>query len=584
MAITVDWANTKVISIPRADMTLVQSSPTEIRQLDLNSFRLILRDLEDNPDGRPWPQTHTHNTTVEVGGVTLARVIEILEPYTITFEDGQYAVNLVGANSNVGDRVNVNQVSVRSANSAGLVDLEILIASAYQGHVVFGPSTGQAGTDEPIGTFKIPSQNEADTLAIAVKQGVRDIIFLESITLTGDYSLGYNFIGVSKFVEITLAPEGDFTGCSMFNLTVPVGEMDGLNTCRDISVGDVTKVSGFFERVSFTGTVVQNGKLNAYDCYSQVEGAGHPHIDVGVHGLAMRNLRGSMSVINAQVGHVSSIGLSEGRLLVGASCVGGEIHKRGTPFRCDDSSGPLCNVIDETESEKVSDIHGQVQRAVYIDTELADIGDGYQQTPYNNWTSGVDYAEERGLKILRVLSDADVDRQLKNFTIEGLGLPTIDLADHIMDNSIFRLCGLTGGYSGVINAIECALINLSGLNGVFFTVNASGTLTVGPAGSATLWNVTPAVAGEAWTISMNGGVKSTCAIHKCSGEFNVINMDHVNDLLDINSDNGRATIAASCLEGEIRVSGDIKIVDNSGPNCTVTFVDTNSEILLDSIA
>ena len=56
-----------------------------------------------------------------LGGLTLSRVVEIIAPYTITFEDGQYAVNLVGANNNIADKTNVNQVSVRSSNSAGMV-------------------------------------------------------------------------------------------------------------------------------------------------------------------------------------------------------------------------------------------------------------------------------------------------------------------------------------------------------------------------------------------------------------------------------------------------------------------------------
>jgi len=122
MTITVNPI-TGVIYVPKVDTVLVQASPTEIRQLDLNIFRLALRDIEEDVHMRPWPRTHDHNADVTVGGVTLADVLEILEPYTVTFEDGQYAVNLVGANSNVGDRINVNQVSVRSANSAGLVAL-----------------------------------------------------------------------------------------------------------------------------------------------------------------------------------------------------------------------------------------------------------------------------------------------------------------------------------------------------------------------------------------------------------------------------------------------------------------------------
>jgi len=68
-----------------------------------------------------FPDTHKHNTEVTLAGMTLARTVEIINGYTITFEDGQYAVNLTGANNNIADALNVNQVSVRSANTAGLV-------------------------------------------------------------------------------------------------------------------------------------------------------------------------------------------------------------------------------------------------------------------------------------------------------------------------------------------------------------------------------------------------------------------------------------------------------------------------------
>lgn len=119
MAISID-PQTFVINVPKADMTLVQASP-EIRALDLNWFRMELKAYEAAEYGIYLLKTHNHNTEVTLGSLTFARVIEILPPYTVTFEDGQYAVNLVNANSNVSDRTNVNQVSVRSSNSAGLV-------------------------------------------------------------------------------------------------------------------------------------------------------------------------------------------------------------------------------------------------------------------------------------------------------------------------------------------------------------------------------------------------------------------------------------------------------------------------------
>ena len=129
MAISIDWQS-KVITIPKSYMTLIQASPTEIRQLDTNQFRLDLKALEASFDGVVYPITHTHNTTVTVGGVNLARVISITNGYTITFEDGQYAVNLSGSNNNISDVTNVNQVSVRSSNSAGLIDVSNLATKA----------------------------------------------------------------------------------------------------------------------------------------------------------------------------------------------------------------------------------------------------------------------------------------------------------------------------------------------------------------------------------------------------------------------------------------------------------------------
>ena len=148
MAISVNWP-TKVINVPKADMTLVQSSPFEIRELNINTFRLTLKNLEDDEAGMPFPRTHNHNTIVTVGGVTLARVVEIINGYTITFENGSYAVNLVGANSNISDVVNLNTVSVRAANSAGLTELN-LAASIWDeliaDHLTAG-TTGKALND-----------------------------------------------------------------------------------------------------------------------------------------------------------------------------------------------------------------------------------------------------------------------------------------------------------------------------------------------------------------------------------------------------------------------------------------------------
>ncbi len=127
--VSINWG-TKVIYIPKDFMTLIQASP-EIRQLDMNTFRLKLKDLEDDESGMPFEKTHSHNTEVVLSGDTYARVVEILAPYTVTFEDGQYSVKCVGANHNLVDVKNPNQVSLIIGNSAGLVKVKETDYSDY---------------------------------------------------------------------------------------------------------------------------------------------------------------------------------------------------------------------------------------------------------------------------------------------------------------------------------------------------------------------------------------------------------------------------------------------------------------------
>lgn len=102
-------------------MTVLQSVPFYVYALDIDVFRLALKDKEDSIEGMVFESTHTHNTEVPLGNLVLSRVVQLINGYTVTFEDGQYAVDLVGANSNIGDKVNLNQVSVRSYNSGGLI-------------------------------------------------------------------------------------------------------------------------------------------------------------------------------------------------------------------------------------------------------------------------------------------------------------------------------------------------------------------------------------------------------------------------------------------------------------------------------
>lgn len=119
MAISIDYL-TRIIHIPKADLRLVQSTPAEVYELDIDAFRLELKDIEDNVGGISFVDTHFSSTAVTAEGAVVARVFEIINGYTVSFEDGAYTVNLVGASTNIAEVTNVNKVQVRGTSSTAL--------------------------------------------------------------------------------------------------------------------------------------------------------------------------------------------------------------------------------------------------------------------------------------------------------------------------------------------------------------------------------------------------------------------------------------------------------------------------------
>ena len=123
MALTLDKA-TGVISVPQSDLTLV--SGTIYKMDSENYFRKELMALLATEDYMPCIDAFRHNTEVTVAGVTYARVIEIINGYTVQFTpDAQWTVIIEGSNNNIFDVANgilaQNQVQVIPTNSAGLI-------------------------------------------------------------------------------------------------------------------------------------------------------------------------------------------------------------------------------------------------------------------------------------------------------------------------------------------------------------------------------------------------------------------------------------------------------------------------------
>ncbi len=344
MAIAVDPL-TYVISVPKADLTLVQMSPTEIYDLDLNVFRLWLKDWEDDPEGIVQLVTHVHNTEVSLGGLTYARVIEILDPYSITFEDAQYAVNLVGANSNVGDKVNVNQVSVRSQNSAGLISSPLIEFASFEGGVWVDETSAAYGTVFPNGTRLQPVSNIADARLIATFRGFSTLFILGNYTFgAGDDIEGFQIIGENASrTTLIINPASLTSGCEISEAYV-TGTLDNGTIIRNCMIQDLDYVDGVvFSSMLQPGiiTLGNNSTAHFLDCYSGVPGEGTPTIDMGGSGqpLAFRNYNGGIKLINKTGPESVSIDMNSGQIILDSTVTNGTIVLRGIGKLTDESAG-----------------------------------------------------------------------------------------------------------------------------------------------------------------------------------------------------------------------------------------------------
>lgn len=361
MAITIDW-DTKIISVNKADMILIQSNPTEIYQLNMDFFHETLRDLEDDVDGIIFDTTHRYVDPITVGGVILARVVELINGYTVTFEDGQYRVNLTGANTNLADVTNVNQVSVSSSNSAGLQDLSTILSAAFQGEVCVSASRGQSGTTVPLGTRSSPVDNLLDAKAIADREGLHQIRFLESFTIdTIDFSGGYRFTSDSPAtMAITINPSANVKNCD-FEFCFVQGTLDGNNIYRQCLLGDINFTSGFIFECSLNGDIqLEPGVILAiFNSFSNTL-AGQPNPQINFNGsgqLLLRNYSGVVELHNHTDTNADGdvcIDMASGVVIVDSSCTAGFFPIRGIA-RVDDFSTGTCNVVDLTVNQGIED-------------------------------------------------------------------------------------------------------------------------------------------------------------------------------------------------------------------------------------
>jgi len=598
--ISIDWA-TQIISIPKSDLTLIQSFPTEIRELNLNNFRLTLKDIEDNVDGIVNLRTHNHNTEVSLGGIVYARIIEIINGYTITFEDGQYAVNLVGANSNVGDVVNVNQVSVRSANSAGLISNQAIEYSSFNGGVTVKKDSGITGTVFPKGTPQAPVDNIPDAVLIAQVRGFETIFIKGDFTFdTGDNITNYSIIGDNRSKSFFTFLSGSTTNGIQISKATVTGEFDNTADFNNCTLIDIKYTQGEINDCSLQGTITlaNSGQTSIIDSNDGIsESNVQPIIDFNGAGnsLAVRNYNGDLTLINKTGPEGVEMNLSTGgHIILDSTIINGNIRLTG-----------IIEVTDESSSGATIDITqvifpDQLQLAsfngyVYINPTLGSAGVKYplgtSQYPVNNINDALTIMNNRGLETLLLdgtlyLTDIDLSKKVI-IGVNNLDSVLVLVSGNITTKTIFKNMILVGALNGYVYVEASALQSLTNIgSSVFPSVFRDCIIRADSGGNPTLKlkatgntenihfiNCSSGVPGQGTaTLDINNSAASL-AFRKYGGGITIKNITGGQDST-FEFDQGQIILDSSCTSGTTRLGGIYKLTNNS----TLTVKERNQSI------
>lgn len=355
MALSIDYT-TNIIFVPKADTQFVSTNPQtglEIRQLNLTPFAQAVADLQDDPEGA-WASTaFTYTAPVSVGGVQLAPVVVILSPYTVEFEDGQYAVNLNGANTNLQDAAVVNQVSIRPNNSAGLTFSDAIDKQSFQGGAVWVDSIdGGTGVVFPRGTTSDPVNNPTDAVTIAIANNLHKFEIQGTFVVPSGLAVNrYTVFGNNPADAIIIFDNNDISG-SGFERINAVGSISGRGAFKDCSVGKtlgLTGAQGIFDNCGIAGDITLEASATEpivfKDCISAIAGTAKPQLDCNgtVAGINFRRYAGGLAIVNFNnpAGTMTLDLMGSEVSLDSANCTDGEIVARGVGRLIDENGDDI---------------------------------------------------------------------------------------------------------------------------------------------------------------------------------------------------------------------------------------------------
>lgn len=205
-----------------------------------------------------------------------------------------------------------------------------------------------------------------------------------------------------------------------------------------------------------------------------------------------------------------------------------------------------------------------VEAKVYVDTELIEVGDGSQATPFNNFNTAKDYAEANGIYKLVVHGECTIPGNFKNFIVEGVGVPIIHTNGQYLNNSKFYQCNMNGTYTGTIIVQDGVLADGFSLDGFFENSMLAGNLVCNANAVVLIAGCFSGIAGLGRpTVSMNTGSMAKLSVRSYSGGLTITDADHIDDEVTVEILQGSLTFDNTCVAGTMVARGLCKFVDET---------------------
>ena len=226
---------------------------------------------------------------------------------------------------------------------------------------------------------------------------------------------------------------------------------------------------------------------------------------------------------------------------------------------------------------------GNIEKELWVNTELAENGNGSQESPYNVLNDAKDRAEEDGIRIINLIGDVTLTRSFNNFLLKGVGEPEVDFSGQSIKNSKFINCRVKGAYINGSNCRfeDCELLDTAFLEGTYDHCDLGGNLTCQADAVVLMKDCVSSIAGtDRPTISMNAAGSAQLNVRGYSGGLTVKDCNNVADRVTVELHPGSLTFDSSCTNGIMVARGVGKFVDSTA-GATVVDETVNQEMIDD---